>query len=317
MSRKKKNTKKIIPLQFDQNDSEDLFLNELIKEDLMREADELEAQLANDPKLMGMGASDNLFQKIKEELMEKGVWEEEEQKPNLDEVYAMLSEEDRKALETGRRIVREQEEQQRKKKKRRQIRNRFLKGMAGTAAVLVVVFGVSMSSDANRRLVSQTWDTIVANFGMRMEADYVEDEKIVRHRDKQEIEDFHMASQTLEIAEMDLGYLPTEMEYLYCQLDEIEGKIIFFYEYNENILQIIMMKKNLEGVSYYTLDDDTELRAVYTNNQEIEVKLGAMKVNEEDEMYIAQICYQEGNYIVSGVIPVEEMEQIVKNIYFL
>lgn len=119
MSRKKKNTKKIIPLQFDQNDSEDLFLNELIKEDLMREADELEAQLANDPKLMGMGASDNLFQKIKEELMEKGVWEEEEQKPNLDEVYAMLSEEDRKALETGRRIVREQEEQQRKKKKRR------------------------------------------------------------------------------------------------------------------------------------------------------------------------------------------------------
>lgn len=180
-----------------------------------------------------------------------------------------------------------------------------------------MVFGVSMSSDANRRLVSQTWDTIVANFGMRMEADYVEDEKIVRHRDKQEIEDFHMASQTLEIAEMDLGYLPTEMEYLYCQLDEIEGKIIFFYEYNENILQIIMMKKNLEGVSYYTLDDDTELRAVYTNNQEIEVKLGAMKVNEEDEMYIAQICYQEGNYIVSGVIPVEEMEQIVKNIYFL
>lgn len=243
MSRKKKNTKKIIPLQFDQNDSEDLFLNELIKEDLMREADELEVQLANDPKLMGMGASDNLFQKIKEELMEKGVWEEEEQKPNLDEVYAMLPEEDRQALETGRRIVREQEEQQQKKKKHRQIRNRFLKGIAGTAAMLVVVFGVSMSSDANRRLVSQTWDTIVANLGMRMEADYVEDEKIVRTRDKQEMEDFHKASESFNVAKMDLKYLPKEMKYLYCRMDEIEGKVIFFYEYQGNIFQIIMMKK--------------------------------------------------------------------------
>ncbi len=76
MSRKKKNIEKIIPLQFDQNDSEDLFLDELLKKDLMREADELEAQLVNDSKLMGMGASGNLFQKIKEELIEKGVWEE-------------------------------------------------------------------------------------------------------------------------------------------------------------------------------------------------------------------------------------------------
>lgn len=76
MSRKKKNTEKIIPLQFDQNDSENLFLDELLKKDLMREADELEVQLINDPKLMGMGDSGNLFQKIKEELIKKGVWEE-------------------------------------------------------------------------------------------------------------------------------------------------------------------------------------------------------------------------------------------------
>lgn len=317
MSRKKKNTKKIIPLQFDQNDSEDLFLNELIKEDLMREADELEAQLANDPKLMGMGASDNLFQKIKEELMEKGVWEEEEQKPNLDEVYAMLSEEDRKALETGRRIVREQEEQQRKKKKRRQIRNRFLKGMAGTAAVLVVVFGVSMSSDANRRLVSETWNTIVANFGVRMAANYVDEEKIVRTRDEQEMEDFHKASEVFDVAEMDLKYLPREMQYLNCQIDAEAGKAIYFYSYGENIFQVTIMKSDIEGVSYYTLDDDTELKLVYTKNQEVEVKIGAINTKDQEVMYMAQMEYEKGNYILSGVISSEEMEKIVKNICFL
>ena len=81
MSEKKKtNTqnRKIIPLQFDQNEQMDRELDALLKEDLMREADEIEAQLNSDPELMGMGASDDLFLKIVGELKEKGIWEEEE-----------------------------------------------------------------------------------------------------------------------------------------------------------------------------------------------------------------------------------------------
>ena len=53
-------------------------LEALLKEDLMREADELEAQLNSDPDLMGVGASDDLFLKIVGELKEKGLWEEEQ-----------------------------------------------------------------------------------------------------------------------------------------------------------------------------------------------------------------------------------------------
>lgn len=317
MNQKKKNTEKIIPLQFDQNDPDDLILDELLKDDLMREADELEAQLANDPKLMGIGASDDLFQKIKEELMEKGVWEEEEKKPNLDDVYAMLPEEDRQALEMGRRMVKEQEEQQVKQQQRRRRRNRLVKRMAGAAAVLVVVFGVSMSSDANRRLVSQTWDTIVANLGMRMEADYVEEENIVRTRDKQEIEDFHNASEALGIAEMDLGYLPKGMEYMNCQLDTAAGKVTFFYSYQDNIFQISMNKKDSEGVYYYTLDDSADVVLVYTADQEVEAKIGVLNIEDNGEMYVAQLQYKGGTYILNGVISTIEIEKIVKNIYFL
>lgn len=315
MSQKKKKTEKIIPLQFDQNDPDDLFLDELLKDDLMREADELEAQLNNDPKLMGMGASDDLFQKIKEELMEKGAWEEEEKQPNLDDVYAMLPEEDLQALEMGRRMVKEQEEQQEKQQQRRRRRNKVMKRMTGVAAALVVVFGLSMSSDANRRLVSETWDTIVANLGMRMEADYVDEENIVRTRDKQEMEDFHKAGQILGIAEIDLKYLPSEMKYMKYQVDEISGKATFFYTYRDGIFQISIMKKSGEGVRYYTLDENTELTITYTTNQEIEAKLGM--TDSENGMYIAQLQYKGGNYVLNGIISLEEMEKIVKNIYFL
>lgn len=315
MSRKKKNTEKIIPLQFDQSNPDDLLMDEFLKEDLMREADELEAQLENDPKWKNIRAADDLFQKIQAELKEKGVWEEEEPAPDLEELYAMLPEADRQALELGRRLAREQEQQQAQKQKRRRTRSRIVKRMAGVAAMVAVVFGISMSSDANRRLVSQTWDTIVANFGIRMAADYVDDEKILRDRDKHEIEDFHTASMELDIPEVDFGYLPEGMKYLNCQLDEIAGKATFFYSYQENIFQVIMMKKSLEGVYYYTLDENSELISVYTENQEIETKIG--KANVENETYVAQLQYGGGNYILNGMISMNEIEEIVKYIYFL
>ena len=164
MSEKKKtNTqnRKIIPLQFDQNEQMDRELDALLKEDLMREADEIEAQLNSDPELMGMGASDDLFLKIVGELKEKGIWEEEEpeisgsemteqenasektepevsrnmEEPDLEALYAMMPEEDRRALETGRRVEQEQEILRQKKEHRKKIMRRVVR-RGGTAAAV-------------------------------------------------------------------------------------------------------------------------------------------------------------------------------------
>lgn len=57
---------------------EDAELDALLEEELKREADELEARLNSDPKLIGVGASDDLFAKIVGSLKEQGVWEEDE-----------------------------------------------------------------------------------------------------------------------------------------------------------------------------------------------------------------------------------------------
>ena len=59
-------------------DLEDTELDALLEEELKREADELEARLNRDPKLIGVGASDDLFAKIVGSLKEQGVWEEDE-----------------------------------------------------------------------------------------------------------------------------------------------------------------------------------------------------------------------------------------------
>lgn len=388
MSERKKNNKKdnkIIPLRFENKDlldGVDEELEVLLKEELMREADELEAQLNNDSDLMGVGASDDLFLKIVGELKEKGLWEEEqrmdsgesesalkenvdgaylkdvstgstdsedvnrserkkeqqaiqaeeltqikgltkaaeteqEQKPDLEALYAMLPEEDRLAMEIGRRVAQEQEELRQKKLKRQKTMGRVVRRGGTVAAALVIVFGVSMSSEANRRLVSQAWDTVTMNLGLRMASDYIDEEKIVRSRDKSEIEDFQEVSDELEIPKMDLGYLPEGMEYLRAQIDQERGLATFFYSYQDTIFHIVVIKNAKEGVNYYTLDNESELFSIRTATQEIEAKIGQVNTENEIETYIVQMEYEECSYILNGMISLEEMQKIVKNIYFL
>lgn len=388
MSERKKNNKKdnkIIPLRFENKDlldGVDEELEVLLKEELMREADELEAQLNSDSDLMGVGASDDLFLKIVGELKEKGLWEEEqrmdsgesesalkenvdgaylkdvstgstdsedvnrserkkeqqaiqaeeltqikgltkaaeteqEQKPDLEALYAMLPEEDRLAMEIGRRVAQEQEELRQKKLKRQKTMGRVVRRGGTVAAALVIVFGVSMSSEANRRLVSQAWDTVTMNLGLRMASDYIDEEKIVRSRDKSEIEDFQEVSDELEIPKMDLGYLPEGMEYLRAQIDQERGLATFFYSYQDTIFHIVVIKNAKEGVNYYTLDNESELFSIRTATQEIEAKIGQVNTENEIETYIVQMEYEECSYILNGMISLEEMQKIVKNIYFL
>lgn len=348
MSEKKKtNTqnRKIIPLQFDQNEQMDKELDALLKEDLMREADEIEAQLNSDPELIGMGASDDLFLKIVGELKEKGIWEEEEPEseisgsemteqgnvsektepevsrnmegPDLEALYAMMPEEDRRALETGRRVEQEQEIQRQKKEHRKKIMSRVVRRGGTAAAVLALVFGVSMTSEANRRLVSQVWDAVISNFGLRMTTNYVDEENFVRSRDKEEISDFRKVSEELGIAEMDLGYLPEGMEYLNCEMDKETGFATMFYSYQEKIFRITMIKKDDEGVFYYALDNPSELESIFTDSQEIEVKMGVANKENETEAYLAQLEYNGCSFYLNGIISLDEMEKIVKNIYFL
>lgn len=53
-------------------------IDDFLRECLKDEADELETQLNHDPAMIGVGASDDMYQKIVEELKKQGIWEEDE-----------------------------------------------------------------------------------------------------------------------------------------------------------------------------------------------------------------------------------------------
>lgn len=162
------------------------------------------------------------------------------------------------------------------------------------------------------------WDSVTANFGWKIATEYVEEDKVIREGgNEQEKMDFQMASEELGVAGIDFGYLPDGMEYLRCELDVEQGLATMFYSYQESIFRIVIVKKGMEGVHYYALDSATELTSVFTDSQKIEAKVSLTNVENNKKIYVAQFQLKECNYIINGVVSLEELKKIIKNIYFL
>lgn len=74
------------PTQLDfQEELEDAVMDRFLRQSIMEDADRIERELNEDPKLIGIGASDDLFGKIVEELKAKGIWEGDKEAKESDE----------------------------------------------------------------------------------------------------------------------------------------------------------------------------------------------------------------------------------------
>ena len=375
---------------------DDTEVDEWIREEIMREADELEARLNSDPKLIGVGASDDLFAKIVGSLKEQGIWEEDEEEIDAEEAeniesevgkateikaadtnkteeseeaktdieqknsevqqekdtadvsrkketeeketeieennlteeriitepskqetyktqeqYPQLSEEDRRAMEYGYQMQQKDAEKKRRRKKRRNIMKR-----AGiTAAALVAVFGVSMTSDANRRYVLEAWNTVIEKVGMRTGINYLEDEPVYLGDTKEE-EAREEIREKLNIAPVKFGYLPEGWKFSSYEINQEADFGIFFYTNGEH-LRSIYMKKNIDNnVSYYQLDGKDGFMQTIENSQNIEIQLQKTQ-SENKEMYSASFQKDDNSYYCNGDITYEEIKKIVKYLIIL
>ena len=434
-------------------DLEDTELDALLEEELKREADELEARLNSDPKLIGVGASDDLFAKIVGSLKEQGVWEEDEKavkaqedeageedaeksgktkdevqeteaeykngksgagekiepekeaterakrmeqqsaaaaektdravkenagspaekkeakaaeektkkgieknieenteentaasadgntqkirkiesneaeeknatenvvfsdkeresKSGSEEAYLQLSEADRRAMEYGYQMQQKDAEKKVRRKKRRKIAKR-----AGiTAAALVAVFGVSMTSDANRRYVLEAWNTVVEKVGIRTGINYVEDRPIYVGDTKEEAAEEEIKS-VLDVEPIRFGYLPEGWKFSNYEINEEAGFAAMFY-FNEDAYFNVFMYKNLdENVLYNQFDGESKKLETIITLQKIEIEL--YDTGGKERGYTAIFKKENDTYCCSGSISYEEIKKILENMMIL
>lgn len=272
---------------------------EQFQRQLRREADELEAELEEKPELKHIDASPELFDRIVEQLKAEGTWEEETAEELSPDIRLLLSEEDREALEIGRRVQR-----QGKKKKLAK-----WAGMAGV--VLLCVFLVTMSSEANREYAAGVINAITGSkWGF-----YVEDvgEDTVKYSED-ERKAYKEIEEKLGIPVLQMLYRPCGMEYKNYQISEERKSGAVFYQYGDNIISVRLYNRMKDTTMQQTLDVQV-VDEIPVDMLEKTAKLYELE-DPAGETYAGEIVYDNCYYVILGKMNKEELKKILQNIIF-
>ena len=304
---------------------EDHFLDKMFDMELDRDVEREEALLAKHPEITGTDASPDLFDRIMEKAGEmdngkravRADVEAEREKDtdfeaaggNTEEIHEkteaaeyrpedLLSEEDRKALEIGR------------KRMRNQKKHRWAIRFAVNAAVLVCAFLVGVSTEANRtRLINviNTWvgDEALGRLDNETDREYVGSDQEKAYADIEE---------QLGIKSVRFMYELKGMEFEKYEIDTKAKIARLFYSYNDSIITILM-RKDEKGTSKGSIKDGN-IKEVFDVNTDI----GTVKVAEIEgkfkDKYMAEFVTDNTYYHMFGELPREEFVNLVSSIFF-
>ena len=244
-----------------------------------------------------------------EKYTEKSAVEASDQEQDTQQaIYAQLSDDDRRAMEYGYQMQQRDAQKKVRQKKRRKTAKR-----AGiTAAALVAVFGVSMTSDANRKYVLEAWNTVVGSLGMRTGVNYLEDEPVYVG-DTREEEAREEIREKLNIQPVRFDYLPEGWKFESYEIDEEAFCAMLFYSNGNNWLNVYMYKNQNENVMYNQFDGSTELlQNIQTiQNRQIEIYRNG---DGEEEGYTLVFNNEEIHYYCNVRLAYKEVEKIAENI---
>lgn len=283
--------------QNDENFECDDNIGRMLRWSLEESCGQFEKEVNQNPKTKDIKPSDDLLERIIKELKDRGEWDKDPEEDETDN-YNMLSKEDREFLELGKKI---------KKINRRTV---FLKRAAIAACVGICIFGVSMTSEANRQYVVGLWNEIVGNSQLRIKIN-VEDEKDSEMEISPEEKAKEKIKEELGIQPIEMLYRPDGMEFSHLILEKQEKKAVLFYEYQDTVFTISMQKKDSKSKFIQEFD------GIVINNlstQDIKRKVEIWKINNMEETYATQIEEKDVCYIIRGSIEQEEFEKIIKEI---
>ncbi len=331
---KKKENNKIVPIRFSFDSSDDPEIDDFILKNLQEEADEIERKMNADPEFAKTAPPENQYEKIVARLKEMGEWEEDEEEgaeaeeeaneaaegaaetgtetdAMPEDVYGMLSEEDRQALEIGRR--------ERSRLGRKKARNAWLlrvtKRGGVVAAAFVLLFTVSMNVDASRRVILQMWDTVTDALVARTATDNLENS--VESTMAASLAAMKEIQEATGIPGLEFMYWPAGMKYLQYELQDENAEAFVFYSYNDKILQMYMRSVNEDSTNSLITDQDIALEKTLTNWLGADVEIWLVDSDGEAEQYLAEFEYESYRYAIYGYISLEEMEEFVKGIDFV
>ena len=185
---------------------------------------------------------------------------------------------------------------------------------AAVAAITVFgIFGVSMTSEANRAYVMETVNKMTGNHTETK----IDNDDIINNVKTEEMAKDSIID-TLQIEMPQFYYWPHGIEYEDYTVDENAQTAIIQYTYEENLVYLMTISNDRSASFLVTRDSGVEI-----NKLDSELMAGVSSVlwkvlDESDEQptYILQWEYKNVYYELAGKLTETEMEKIAKNIMY-
>lgn len=285
-------------------------LKEILKDQLNREAKQIEEEVGlNDneeiPDELKIRMKNALDQKIREREMRS-----EDMKRT--DAYAKLSEEDQEALRLGREMLKNQSEEKKIYTIRRKKRN--IRRIVALAAVLILVMAVGMTSFGGPERMLQF---VKSSVGGRQvsKVNSSDKNKIIEEEDEEKA--YEKIGEEFGIEPVRLWWYPENMEFENMILDTDIQVAEIDYLYNSERTEFII-SASYGKVSMGADNEDEITDHYYKQEKKIQIEVTEYKTPETGtNRYKAEFKYKNLYYCLTGTMTKEEMENILKNLYFM
>lgn len=210
-----------------------------------------------------------------------------------------LSEEDKKALEIGRKTIRYQK------------RTKRLRTAGIVAAAMVFLFGITMTSEANRIKLLNAWFELSGN-EKKVHIDSVERFNGI---DEAELEARDEIREQLQIVVPEFVYIPKGLRYQNYTINAAAKTASMFYEYQDTVLTVYV-KGDVRETVYGIKFDGQILRIDTVSTMFGEVELTEIEGPEGERDYVAELEYNNCYYAIYGIMPRKQFIKMIENIHF-
>lgn len=285
-------------------------LKEILKDQLNKEAKQIEEEVGlNDneeiPNELKIRMKNALDQKIREREMRS-----EDMKRT--DAYAKLSEEDQEALRLGREMLKNQSEEKKIYTIRRKKRN--IRRIVALAAVLILVMAVGMTSIGGPERMLQFMKSSVGGRKVS-QVDSSDENKIIEEEDEEKA--YEKIGEEFGIQPVRIVWRPNGMKFQRMELDTDIQLVELDYLYKGENTEFVISASY--GEASLGADNEDEITDhFYKQEKESQIEVTEYKTPETGtNRYKAEFKYKNLYYCLTGTMTKEEMENILKNLYFM
>lgn len=285
-------------------------LKEILKNQLNKEAKQIEEEVGlNDneeiPNELKIRMKNALDQKIREREMRS-----EDMKRT--DAYAKLSEEDREALRLGREMLKNQSEEKKIYTMRRKKRN--IRRIVALAAVLILVMAIGMTSIGGPERMLQFMKSSVGGRQVS-KVNSSDKNKIIEEEDEEKA--YEKIAEEFGIEPVQFVWRPVGMQFKKMLLDTDIQLAELEYLYNGENTEF-MISASYGEVSLGADNEDEITDHFYEQEKKTQIEVTEYKTPETGtNRYKAEFKYKNLYYCLTGTMTKEEMENILKNLYFM